>query len=215
MPQRVNCDKLAAAKILLHAAKHPASAINGILLGSFVQDGDDSTISVVDVVPLFHTSNNLAAPVELALAQVMAYVGQPDVKVDVVGYYHSDARYQAADMTPVTRKVADKIASKRPAAVVVLLDNKKLSAFIAGEDTNPFELFFRDSSRGWKREAPTLLSLADSSWRGFCMDFTTMFKQRLHSLLWDFDDHLDDISKDWLNPQLASLGKMALPGQTK
>jgi hypothetical protein len=41
----------------------------------------------------------------------------------------------------------------------------------------------------------------------------SLFKQRLYSTFYDFDDHLDDVSLDPLNPHLKTMGRMELPGQ--
>lgn len=62
--------QLPLLKILLHAAKHPTCTINGMLLGSAQGSGAEAAVHVTDVVPLFHASCNLAAPTEMALAQV-------------------------------------------------------------------------------------------------------------------------------------------------
>lgn len=42
-------------------------------------------------------------------------------------------------------------------------------------------------------------------------EFLTLYKRGRFALLVDFDDHLDDLQKDWLNPDIV--GKFALPGQ--
>jgi hypothetical protein len=238
MPQTIHSEQLPLAKILLHAAKHPASATNGVLLGSVQQGGEQ--IIITDAVPLLHTSLHLAAPLEIALAQVgvlqlqlgMLPCHQPlpmysqvvaaskqsqGAAKEVVGYYQADARYAAGDLTPVGRKIADKLAGHQPSAVVLLLDNKKLSAFLGGEDTvqHPFEPFTRDGSRGWKREQQNTVTLQQGTWRGFLTDITAALKNRVQMSLWDFDDHLDDLSKDPFNPHLATIGKMPLPGQQR
>jgi hypothetical protein len=242
MPQTISCEQLPLAKILLHAAKHPASAINGVLLGSVKQGGEE--VIITDAVPLLHTSLHLAAPLEVALAQVSCtgtdtwvYSCIPHQPLhckttlqvvaaskqsqgsskEVVGYYQADARYGAGDLTPVGRKIADKIASHQPSAVVLVLDNKKLSAFLGGEETvqHPFEPFTRDGSRGWKREQQNTITLQQGTWRAFFTDIMTALKNRVHMSLWDFDDHLDDLSKDPFNPHLATIGKMPLPGQQR
>lgn len=54
-------------KIILHAAKYPYCAVNGILLGSKT---DSSNISVVDAVPLFHQCLHVTPMSEIALVQV-------------------------------------------------------------------------------------------------------------------------------------------------
>lgn len=64
---------LASAKILLHAAKYPTVGVNGVLLGRKTAKGEsssDASVSVLDVVPLFHTNLNLAPMLDIALEQV-------------------------------------------------------------------------------------------------------------------------------------------------
>lgn len=72
----VVCEHLPLLKILLHAAKHPTCTVNGVLLGSEQQGkgGGEGEVRVTDIVPLFHVSCNLAAPTEVALAQVSGCV---------------------------------------------------------------------------------------------------------------------------------------------
>lgn len=65
----------------------------------------------------------------------------------------------------------------------------------------------------WRRDPHQAISLAQGSWKELQSEFVSLFKQRLFSTLHDFDDHLDDVSKDPMNPHLTSRGKMALPGQ--
>ena len=76
-------DRSAALKILLHSAKYPAAAINGVLLGKVkptkqqVKAADPGSprtervqLDIVDAVPLLHTFLTLAPALETALALV-------------------------------------------------------------------------------------------------------------------------------------------------
>ena len=77
-------DNTAILKLLMHAAKYPSAAINGLLLGSVVTSAPQAPssppssprgaprrqIRIVDAVPLFHSYLSLAMPLETALAQV-------------------------------------------------------------------------------------------------------------------------------------------------
>ena len=121
---------------------------------------------------------------------------------------------------------SDKITDKCPNSIVILLDNKKLSSFLSqrSEDKNveektsatPFEIFSRVSSV-WKRELPSQMIVAGGP-KGLTLlreTFFTLFQQQAQRTLVDFDDHFDDITMDYLNPALKSLGKAALPGQLR
>jgi hypothetical protein len=61
----------AIIKLVLHAAKFPHTAVNGVLLGS-VSGGSagEQQVDIVDAVPLFHSHHSLAPALEVALAQV-------------------------------------------------------------------------------------------------------------------------------------------------
>lgn len=65
----------------------------------------------------------------------------------------------------------------------------------------------------WRRDPHQVISLAKGTWKELQSAFVSAFKQRLFATLCDFDDHLDDVSKDPMNPHLQTMGKMALPGQ--
>ena len=60
----------AFSKMLLHVAKYPHCAVNGIFLAQKVNDGDRKTLSLVDAIPLFHLTLTLAPMMEIALQQV-------------------------------------------------------------------------------------------------------------------------------------------------
>ena len=133
----------------------------------------------------------------------------------MVGYYHSDARYGAAGELPaVGRKVADQIHQKRSGAIALVLDNKKLELFLkGGQGVSPFELFTKDSAKGWKREAPEALQLVGGgSWQRLYEPFVAMYNQQRHRDVVDFEEHLDDPEKDYLNAGFSASGKFALPG---
>jgi hypothetical protein len=127
-----------------------------------------------------------------------------------VGYYHCDAAMQSAEAGPIPRRIADGVASKHPGSVLMLLDNKKLAVFLGqgseGGTSHPFELFTHEG-KGWKREVPEALAIDGS---GLRESFSGMLRACSHRALSDFEEHLDDVSKDWTNPMMA---RTQLPGQ--
>lgn len=70
--QICNIDSTPLLKILLHAAKYPALAINGILLGTVSSDGGRA-LQMVDAVPLCHGQLHLAMAIETGLSQVISW----------------------------------------------------------------------------------------------------------------------------------------------
>jgi hypothetical protein len=51
-------------KIFFHAAKHPQSSVNGVLVGKEEPSG---TISIVDAIPLLHHWTSLSPMMEIGL----------------------------------------------------------------------------------------------------------------------------------------------------
>jgi hypothetical protein len=154
-----------------------------------------------------------------------------------VGYYHGEARSDAAagggssgsalDLVhPVGRRIAERIAERQPGGegFLLALDNAKLAAFSRqGSSEPPLELLLREPSApagskgGWRR-APAaaagssgglVLSSGGSSWEALRLRFLNAHAKGLHGRLSDFDDHLDDVSRDYSNAGLlASAGDM-------
>ncbi|OON18009.1 hypothetical protein X801_06145 [Opisthorchis viverrini] len=67
MASAINLDYLPAVKMLLHAAKHPAYAVNGLLV---CRQQDALEMNIVDYVPLFHSPLTLTPMLETALYQL-------------------------------------------------------------------------------------------------------------------------------------------------
>jgi hypothetical protein len=142
--------------------------------------------------------------------------------VKIVGYYQSDARFGAGELSPLGRKIADKVSEHQSDAVVLILDNKRLEQFCKEKADNPFELFCKDGAKGWKRagggapsdggEGGAKLQLKGNDWKKLREEFFTMFKQLKHRTLYDFEEHLDDAAKDWLNKNFSATSKFLLPG---
>jgi hypothetical protein len=142
-----------------------------------------------------------------ATTQAEAYAQQH--KLQLIGYYHAESRMNAQDMHPVGKRIADRLAERQPDAFVVMLNNEKLAAFSRkGSTEPPFELLLREGSSAkgsWKKASSDSLGLpGSSSWEGLRARFLNMYSKQQHSQLADFDEHLDDISRDYTNQQLFS-----------
>lgn len=60
----------AYCKIILHAAKYPHCAVNGLLLTDTSKSKKSKGLVITDVVPLFHLCLHLSPMAEVALTQV-------------------------------------------------------------------------------------------------------------------------------------------------
>ncbi|XP_073151121.1 ER membrane protein complex subunit 8/9 homolog [Henckelia pumila] len=186
-------------KLVLHALKHRTSAVNAVLLGRSAAFGN--SVEIIDSVPLFHSQIGLLPPLEIALTMIEEYYGEKGLSV--VGYFHANERCNDFELAGVAKNIGDHITRYFPQAALLLLDNKKLEALPQGKDRSPvMQLYSKDASKNWKLAGPdgsNHLTLKEPSANIVLSDYISSEKWKD---IVDFDDHLDDISKDWLNPDL-------------
>lgn len=203
----------AYVKLVLHALKHTTSAVNGILVGRIKQypasedDNNNSTeaVEIIDAIPLSHAQLGLLPTLEIAITQGEEYFVSKGDRLSVVGYYHANERYEDLELSPLAKKIGDHISRYCPQAAILLLDNKLVEELPKGGSKKPVvQLYTRDASKVW-RQAGSSGSIG----------VRLVFKEpTANTILWDyiiegreqeivdFDEHLDDISKDWLNSNL-------------
>lgn len=182
-------------KLVLHALKHKTSPVNGALVGRF--DANKGVVVITDAVPLFHSNIGLLPPLEIALMQIEENCVSQGLSL--VGYFHANERSDDNDLGNVAKNIGDHLCRYFPQAGVLLLDNKKLEALPKVKDRSPvMQLYSRDGSK-WKLEESNQLVLKEPSANIILLDYVST--QKWEEIV-DFDDHLDDISKDWLNAEL-------------
>ncbi|KAK7843002.1 er membrane protein complex subunit 8/9 like protein [Quercus suber] len=166
-------------KIVLHALKHKSSAVNAVLLGRV--SPTNNVVEITDSIEEHYAAKG----------------------VNIVGYFHANERFDDYELSGVAKNVGDHIYRYFPQAAILLLDNKKLEALPKGKDRSPvMQLYTRDSSKNWKLaggEGSSQLTIKEPSANAVLLDHISTEKWQD---VVDFDDHLDDISKDWLNPEL-------------
>lgn len=187
----------AYVKILLHGSKYPANAINGILVGTEEGQG----YRVHDAMPLFHQA--VVAPIfEMSLELIDAYCREKDWKI--VGYYYGNERWNDLSMSIVGHKIADKIEAQASRACVLALSGPALSC----ESKSGLELLLKDVKRGWIPVDGRLeLSDSVSEKRQF---FSQALRENAHVEIYDFDDHFEDVKKDWRNVNVLKLMQLNL-----
>ncbi|KAH0932149.1 hypothetical protein HID58_009266 [Brassica napus] len=86
---------------------------------------------------------------------------------------------------------------------LIMLNNKKLEAVSKGKDRSPvMQLCVKDASKNWRvvgTDGGSKLLLKEPSANVVLSDYISSEKWKDVT---DFDDHLDDVTKDWLNPGL-------------
>jgi len=179
----------AYTKVMLHACKYPHKAVNGVLLGREVEGGD---LQLLDAIPLFHQCLGLKPMLEIALMQVDTHCKQQHGELHIVGYYQANEHVDHNVPDLIACKIADKISEHTTNSVMFIVDNNEM-------DTNIAE-----------KPALKMYTLADGKWRenshwnliGEHISLSHVSKLiglKTYKGLIDFDNHLDDISLDWLN----------------
>ncbi|XP_055808847.1 ER membrane protein complex subunit 8/9 homolog [Solanum dulcamara] len=186
-------------KLILHASKHKNSAVNGILVGRV--SGDAAVVEIVESVPLFHSQIGVLPPLEIALIMIEEYYC--DKGLSIVGYFHANERFDDSELGNGAKNIADHISGYFPQAAVLLLDNKKFETLSKeGKDRSPvMQLFTKDASGSWKLVGSdaSRLKIKQPSANVILLDYISSGKWKD---IIDFDDHLNDISKDWVNTEL-------------
>ncbi|XP_024157373.1 ER membrane protein complex subunit 8/9 homolog [Rosa chinensis] len=188
-------------KLVLHALKHKTSAVNGILVSRVSPKND--VVEIIDSVPLFHSQLGLLPQLEISLILIEEHFVTKGL--NIVGYFHANERFDDHELGSLAKNVGDHIYRYLPQAAVLLLDNKKLGALSKTKDRSPVVqvafMFLIFASRIWKLVGSdgNQLTIKEPSANVVLLDHISTEKWQD---VVDFDDHLDDISKDWLNPEL-------------
>lgn len=202
MSTTYSCDRVPLLKVLLHCSKYPHASVNGVLLGR-TSKGSNS-VEITDAIPLFHTCLTLAPMLEVALGLIETHCSGSD-DLNLVGYYHAEAHMLSTEFPQIGKQIADKIASKYPNSVALVVDNKKLVEFTSKAEACPFDLLVKDNNRNWKKASAGgagTLTLSSGSWLQLRDEYNLCRNNRLAQSLHDFDEHFDDAAKDYLNPNL-------------
>ncbi|XP_045617252.1 ER membrane protein complex subunit 8-like isoform X2 [Procambarus clarkii] len=185
------------AKMLLHAARYPQSAVSGVVL-AHARGGDSTsnTVYLVDTVPLFHLQLSLAPMLEVALTQIeQRYKSEGLV---IAGYYQANEHIRDNVPDFVALKIAEKIAENNNDACLIMIDNKRLCLNLQSAPVIVSQL----SSEGkWKSKDKSSVHVE----AGSLEVISQLLQRKVQHDINDFDNHLDDLTYDWSNPHINKL----------
>ncbi|RVE47399.1 hypothetical protein evm_007998 [Chilo suppressalis] len=186
--------------MILHAAKYPHCAVNGILFADAtkIKEGaKNQELDIVDSYPLFHHSHYVSPMAEVALTLIET-MAQAENCI-VAGYYAAceNFRDNTVDKCP-GQKIAEKIAEYFPSAVFIVVDNKRIIRHL----DSPAIKLHKYSEGKWKlKEFNTNQLFPD---RFFLHTTSQLLQGHKETELVDFDNYLDDVSKDWNNIKIRT-----------
>uniref|UniRef100_A0AAY4BDM9 MPN domain-containing protein n=1 Tax=Denticeps clupeoides TaxID=299321 RepID=A0AAY4BDM9_9TELE len=189
---------IAYCKMLLHAAKYPHCAVNGLLVAERQKDKkrDSHHVPVlcVDCVPLFHGTLALAPMLEVALTLIDTWCKEN--RYVIAGYYQANERIKDARPNQVAEKVAARISENFSEAAMIMVDN---SRFTMG-CFEPILSVFDHHENKWKCRDSNVDYFED--WSEAQKITSALLENRSYESLIDFDNHLDDLRNDWTNPEI-------------
>ncbi|KAF9261127.1 UPF0172-domain-containing protein [Marasmius fiardii PR-910] len=180
-------------KVFFHAAKHPHRQVNGVLLGSRAGDG----VEIKDAVPLLHHWTSLSPMMEIGLD--LAGQHAASLGLQLVGYYQACEKLDDTALAPVGERVASRIRESFKDAIAFVIDGPRLGT------ANPALIpYLAQSSTTWRpvNEASAPFT-SNSSFKMASEGLPTRAAELVRDnhaqeIFGDFDDHLENVTIDWL-----------------
>ncbi|EEB14102.1 conserved hypothetical protein [Pediculus humanus corporis] len=193
----VSFSSRAYAKMILHCAKYPHCAVNGVLLAESLKtkgSKNSENLLFVDAIPLFHICLHLSPMYEVALTQIDHMAASKGLVI--AGYYIANENFR--DISSETgHKIADRIAENFPSACLVVIENKKFPSCHGDSNEDSPLIVYQNADGKWKTKDKSSIEISNKSISKTC---ELMMKGTQDVV--DFDNHLDDISLDWWNDNL-------------
>ncbi|XP_011170426.1 ER membrane protein complex subunit 8/9 homolog [Solenopsis invicta] len=187
----------AYCKIILHAAKYPHCAINGLLLGKQKNKDGKADLYIEDAIPLFHICLHVSPMAEIALTLVDQLAASKGLIL--AGYYLANENINDLSTDRPAHRIADKIADNFNNALLVVVDNREVTLSMG---SSPLRI--SQSVEGkWKPKDIANIIYEDNIAHTDAM--YSLLKAEEYRNLIDFDNHLDNIALDWQNQKLNKI----------
>jgi len=183
----------AYCKIMLHCAKYPHCAINGVLLAeNKSKEKKGKGLYIVDAIPLFHICLHVSPMAEIALTQIDSMASSEGLVI--AGYYTANETLDDMSIEKPATRIAEKIAENFPTACLLVVDNRKVTVTM---DDVALKAMASVDGR-WKSLDSQNFTVEESSLE---VAASLIQNDNVDSLV-DFDNHLDDLSLSWRNEEL-------------
>jgi len=167
------------------------------LLAKKGQQKSNQRLVVIDSIPLFHQTEGLSPMTEVALTQIETRAAS--VGMIIAGYYHANRLFKDTKVDVFSQRIADKIADLTGKSVLLTFDNKKLGQPLEHHaligQISSHSSSNSESGKVW-RKCPSASLKVDEDSLTLASNF---IRDKVYKDLSDFDNHLDDITQDYLN----------------
>ncbi|XP_069617984.1 ER membrane protein complex subunit 9 isoform X2 [Ranitomeya imitator] len=136
-------------KMILHAARYPHSTVSGALVGRRTP----GCLTLCDCVPIGHQLP-LALSLEVALTQIDSWSALQGLVI--AGFYQANAILRDTSINSATLRSASLIAEYQEDAVLILMDNERLSPC---PGVPPLTVLHQNGYKQWIPKDKTLVSL--------------------------------------------------------
>ncbi|KAJ1819701.1 hypothetical protein GGH91_003842 [Coemansia sp. RSA 2671] len=193
----------AYAKAVLHCAKYSHASVHGLLLA----EKKDGKVRMVDAIPLAHNWTQLTPMFDVALQQAQLYAKAKGWSVSgyYVAYEDTETTQLSASGALLARAVS---ASSGEDIVAFVIDAKKLGP----GSTQPGLVPYVSVDSQWKEQTAAFTGAKP---KGGAATFVLennrvqaatlkLVAERADIGIHDFDEHLDDVTLDWLQNSALS-----------
>ncbi|KAI8085160.1 uncharacterized protein BX664DRAFT_338665 [Halteromyces radiatus] len=172
---------------LLHAAKYPANQVCGLLLGKVEKD---SITHVTTALPLFHHWTTLTPMLDMALQQAELYAKKKQLQI--IGWYQANERVDDVSLHDNAIKVADAIRQRSKTSRIFIVNNEKLSSL---EKATEAYVIYDYQEQQWKASK----DIQDQVKQDYLPKLRGLLSACGYQRIIDLDEHLEDVSLDWLS----------------
>ncbi|VWU48626.1 conserved protein, unknown function [Hepatocystis sp. ex Piliocolobus tephrosceles] len=188
----VTIDNIAYAKIFMHALKNSYDDVCGILIGKCADEKKKKKkYTITNSIPLFHT-HILSPFLSLAFSMVENYYKGNEERI--IGYYHihvDDSQNDNIKNIKVCESVAKKLVANYDDALICLVQISKLQT----DRNNCLHIFTQNKTGEWQN-VDVEISYENHNF------LNVHISNNKYLNIHDFDDHLNCINCDFMNPNL-------------
>ncbi|SCN12914.1 conserved protein, unknown function, partial [Plasmodium malariae] len=185
-------DNGAYAKIFMHALKHSFNDVCGLLIGKYSEkEKKKQKCIITNTIPLFHT-HILSPFLKLAFTLVENYYKGKEGRI--IGYYHicvDDSKNGNIKNIKICNLISEKIIQNYSDAIICLAELSKLEH----DEDNCVNMFIQDDKGEWEH-INMIVSPENKDFLKRNISSNTYLN------ICDFDDHLNCIKYDFMNPNL-------------